>query len=51
MILSCRAALISTLAGGPYFAFGHVFTGEEKLTANFAGSSNAQSVPSGFSNW
>ena len=26
---------ISTLAGGPYFAFGHVFTGEERLTANF----------------
>jgi hypothetical protein len=42
---------ISSLAAGPYFAFGHVRTGQEMLTANFGGSPYAQSVPSGFSNW
>jgi hypothetical protein len=44
---------ISTLAGGPYFAFGQGGNSGQgdALTANFGGSAYTQSVPSGFSNW
>jgi hypothetical protein len=44
---------ISTLAGGPYFAYGGGGDSGwgDTLGANFGGSAYAFPVPSGFSNW
>jgi len=44
---------ISTLVGGPYYAFGQGGNSglEDSLHANFGGSAYVHSVPSGFSHW